>query len=83
MSAQQSDRIIATKVSHVRNEIARLTGLDFSRFTKSMMLSQGQFAAFLNAPANERAELLEELTGTEIYGQVSQQVFQNHKDASN
>jgi exonuclease SbcC len=79
----QNDQIIATKVSQVRSEIASLTGLDFSRFTKSMMLSQGQFAAFLNAPSNERAELLEELTGTEIYGQVSQQVYQNHKDASN
>ena len=73
------DQIIATKVSQVRNDIARITGLDFSRFTKSMMLSQGQFAAFLNAPANERAELLEELTGSEIYGLVSQQVFENHK----
>jgi exonuclease SbcC len=79
---EQEDQILATKVSQVRSEIARLTGLDFSRFTKSMMLSQGQFAAFLNAPANERAELLEELTGTEIYGQVSQQVYQNHKNAS-
>ncbi|MFB0999971.1 MAG: AAA family ATPase, partial [Colwellia sp.] len=79
----ENDQIIATKVSQVRTEIASLTGLDFSRFTKSMMLSQGQFAAFLNAPSNERAELLEELTGTEIYGQVSQQVYQNHKNASN
>jgi exonuclease SbcC len=83
MSTAQNDQIIATKVSQVRNEIASLTGLDFSRFTKSMMLSQGQFAAFLNAPSNERAELLEELTGTEIYGQVSQQVYLNHKNASN
>jgi exonuclease SbcC len=82
-SAEQDDQILASKVSLVRSEIATLTGLDFSRFTKSMMLSQGQFAAFLNAPSNERAELLEELTGTEIYGQVSQQVYQNHKNASN
>jgi len=83
ISSAHNDQIIATKVSQVRTEIASLTGLDFSRFTKSMMLSQGQFAAFLNAPSNERAELLEELTGTEIYGQVSQQVYQNHKNASN
>ena len=55
--------VIATKVSDIRSEIARLTGLDFSRFRKSMMLSQGEFAAFLNAPANERADLLEELNG--------------------
>jgi len=81
-SEEKEDQILATKISQVRSEIARLTGLDFPRFTKSMMLSQGQFSAFLNAPANERAELLEELTGTEIYGQLSQQVYQNHKNAS-
>ena len=81
-SAGEAD-VIATKVSDIRNEIARITGLDFSRFRKSMMLSQGEFAAFLNAPANERADLLEELTGSEIYGDISKAVFEQHKDASN
>jgi exonuclease SbcC len=74
--------VIATKVSDIRTEIARLTGLDFSRFRKSMMLSQGEFAAFLNAPANERADLLEELTGSEIYGDISKAVFEQHREAS-
>ncbi|MFT5813676.1 MAG: exonuclease SbcC [Psychroserpens sp.] len=76
-------KVIATKVSDIRTEIARLTGLDFSRFRKSMMLSQGEFAAFLNAPANDRADLLEELTGSEIYGDISKAVFEQHKEASN
>jgi len=80
--ATLSGDILAEKLSTVRSEIARITGLDFSRFTKSMMLSQGEFAAFLNAKATERAELLEELTGTEIYGLVSQQIFENHKEAN-
>ncbi len=75
--------VIATKVSDIRVAIARITGLDFSRFRKSMMLSQGEFAAFLNAPANERADLLEELTGSEIYGDISKAVFEQHKEASN
>lgn len=60
---------------------ATLTGLDYGRFTRSMLLSQGQFAAFLNAKPKERAELLEELTGTEIYGQISAMVFEQHKSA--
>ncbi len=46
-----------------------------------MMLSQGQFAAFLNAKASERAELLEELTGTEIYGLISAAIYERHKEA--
>ncbi len=61
--------------------IAEITGLDFPRFTKSMLLAQGGFAAFLNASANERAELLEELTGTEIYGDISRRVFEQAREA--
>ena len=74
-------KILADKVRDKLDAIAQLTGLDFGRFTKSMMLSQGQFAAFLNADANDRAELLEELTGTEIYGRLSERVFEQHKEA--
>lgn len=73
--------IIAEKLKEVKEKVAEITGLDFSRFRKSMMLSQGEFAAFLNAPANDRAQLLEQLTGTEIYGDISKKVFENHKAA--
>ena len=75
------NQIVADKVKDKLELVASLTGLDFERFTKSMMLSQGQFAAFLNADANKRAELLEELTGTEIYGRLSAAVFDRHKQA--
>ncbi|UDQ81202.1 exonuclease subunit SbcC [Erwinia rhapontici] len=75
------NHIVADKVKDKLERVASLTGLDFERFTKSMMLSQGQFAAFLNADANKRAELLEELTGTEIYGRLSAAVFDRHKQA--
>lgn len=73
--------ILADKVKDKLALVAELTGLDFGRFTKSMLLAQGGFAAFLNAAPNERAELLEELTGTEIYGQISQQVYEHYKAA--
>lgn len=75
-----SGKIVADKVKDKLDMTAKLTGLDYDRFTRSMMLSQGQFAAFLNADANDRASLLEELTGTEIYGTVSASVFENHKN---
>jgi exonuclease SbcC len=74
-------KILAEKVKDKLDLTASLTGLDYGRFTRSMMLSQGQFAAFLNAKPKERAELLEELTGTEIYGQISARVFEKHKEA--
>ena len=75
-----SGKIIADKVTEKLDVTAQLTGLDYERFTRSMMLSQGQFAAFLNANAKDRASLLEELTGTEIYGTVSAAVFEKHKN---
>ena len=76
---ERDGTIITTKINEKIDKIADITGLDFSRFTKSMLLAQGGFSAFLNATSNDRAELLEELTGTEIYGDVSKWVFDKHK----
>lgn len=73
--------ILTTHIKDKARRIAEITGLDFARFTKSMLLAQGGFAAFLQATANERAELLEELTGTDIYGRISESVFARARDA--
>ncbi|WP_115719900.1 exonuclease subunit SbcC [Gallaecimonas mangrovi] len=69
--------ILTDKINDKLKLTEQLTGLDFGRFTMSMLLAQGGFAAFLNADANKRAELLEELTGTDIYGHISQKVFED------
>ena len=74
--AKLDGTILTHKINEKLNQVSSITGLDFSRFTKSMMLAQGGFAAFLEASANDRAELLEELTGTEIYGDISRRVFE-------
>ncbi|TRX72471.1 SbcC/MukB-like Walker B domain-containing protein [Carboxylicivirga sp. M1479] len=67
-----------------RNEIpaenARLIGLNFDQFLRSILLSQGDFARFLKSNANERGELLEKLTGTEIYRRIGQKAFYKSKD---
>ncbi|GAD89517.1 hypothetical protein VHA01S_021_00110 [Vibrio halioticoli NBRC 102217] len=77
----ESGTIIADKVKTKLDQVNSITGLDFARFTKSMMLSQGQFAAFLNTDANKRAELLEELTGTEVYGLISARIHDSYSQA--
>lgn len=46
-------------------------GLSFDQFRRSALLAQGDFAAFLRADARDRSELLERMTGTEIYSQLS------------
>ncbi|MCP3135780.1 AAA family ATPase [Pyxidicoccus xibeiensis] len=66
-SSQQYGR---TK-SEVLAAIQERLGLSFDQFRRSALLAQGEFAAFLKADANERAELLERMTGTEVYSRVS------------
>lgn len=78
--AKGDGTILAERLGEKLALVEQLTGLDYARFTRSMMLAQGGFAAFLNAKAAERAELLEQLTGTEIYGQISMQVFQRARE---
>lgn len=79
--ADAAGQILADKIGEKNRKIEDITGLSFERFTKSMLLAQGGFAAFLNADANARAELLEQLTGTDIYGQISQRVFERAREA--
>ena len=78
-----SGRIIADKVNNTRDKVKELTGMDFTRFTQAMMLEQGKFDAFLSADRNDKAEVLELITGTEIYGTISQMVYARSKDENN
>ncbi len=60
------------KLRETREAISRSTGLSYEQFCRSILLAQNEFAAFLRASSQERAELLEALTGTEIYRVISQ-----------
>jgi exonuclease SbcC len=71
--------ILADKGREVDPMIESLTGLDAQRFLRSVLLAQGQFAAFLKAKPNERAELLEKITGTEIYSDLSVLAYETHR----
>jgi len=71
-----NETTIEEKKSLVPKVVEEKSELDFSRFCRSMMLAQGDFAAFLNAKESERAELLEKMTGTDIYGLISEQIYE-------
>ncbi len=66
---------IADKTSAVRKLVEEITGLDRERFTRTVMLAQGKFDAFLNA-GDAKAAILEQITGTEIYSRISSTVKQ-------
>jgi exonuclease SbcC len=71
-----SGEIFESKIRGVAGQIEAATGMDFDRFTRSMLLAQGGFAAFLQAAPDERAPILEQITGTEIYSQISIRVHE-------
>ncbi|MEZ0610091.1 AAA family ATPase [Fibrella sp. WM1] len=56
-----------------------LIGLSYEQFVKSIVLAQGAFDQFLKAKAAERSKMLEKITGTEIYRQLSRKAFEHHK----
>ncbi|WP_373047782.1 AAA family ATPase [Vulgatibacter sp.] len=62
---------IGRVLTEVRAEIRNRVGLDYEQFCRSVLLAQGEFAAFLRADEKKRAELLEAVTGTAIYRELS------------
>ncbi len=73
---------IAEKIKEVDEKVEQITGLDYDRFSRSVVLSQGDFAAFLKSGEKERSDLLERITGTEIYSQLSMAAFQRFRAAA-
>nr|WP_255216604.1 AAA family ATPase [Pseudenhygromyxa sp. WMMC2535] len=71
----------AGRKSDVLAEIEARLGLDFDQFRRSVLLAQGEFAAFLEASGNERAELLERMTGTGLYRELGRAAFERAKIA--
>ncbi|MCG3658057.1 AAA family ATPase [Aliarcobacter butzleri] len=78
VSEVESGKVLESYLSKVPKYIEELSGLDFDRFIQSMMLAQGSFDAFLKARENERSSLLEKITGTQIYKQISQEIYQTY-----
>ena len=76
---KQVFEIIAEKISDAKAIIEEITGLDYGRFCRSVLLSQGDFAAFLKAGERARSELLERITGTDIYTRLSIAAYDRHK----
>lgn len=62
---------IGSTRTEVKDHIRRLLGLEFAQFIRAVLLAQNEFATFMRADDNERARLLETLTGTGAFTQIS------------
>jgi len=65
--------------TEVKAEIEKRIGLSFEQFTRAVLLAQNEFSAFLKSEDNERGELLETLTGSTIYTEISMRAFERAK----
>lgn len=69
---EAAKQLIGRNKTEVLPAIERIVGLTFDQFRRSVLLAQGDFAAFLRAKGDERSDLLERMTGTDIYSRISQ-----------
>ena len=74
-------RVVAASIREAESRIEELTGLNFDRFTRSIMLAQFRFAEFLQANSNDRAAILEQMTDMDIYRRISMAVYERAKQA--
>lgn len=72
-------KVLANKKRDVSNLVIEKSGMDLDRFTRSILLAQGSFSAFLKATADERAPILEQITGTEIYSDISKKIHERQR----
>ncbi len=75
------DQVLATTSHQVCARIIDITGMNFRNFTRSILLAQGDFAAFLNALDNERMDILEKIISADIYADYKKEVNQKAADA--
>ncbi|MGP5132799.1 AAA family ATPase [Psychrobacter cibarius] len=79
ISEVNTGKILEEKKSKTSAYIQNLIGMDFNQFTRSIMLAQGSFAAFLKSDIGDRAAILEKITGTAIYAKISLNVHEKKR----
>ena len=72
-------KILESKASLCQKKAVKIMHMNFEQFTRSVMLAQGNFAAFLKADAGEKGEILQQITGTQIYGKIGIKAFEIQK----
>lgn len=77
----EDGQVLASQTTQVNTQIQELTGFTSDEFRRSVLLAQGDFDAFLRADTNERAALLEKVTGSDVYRAISKRIFERNKSA--
>lgn len=76
-----SERSIADGVKPVNEAIERLLGLDFSSFTQTVILPQGDFDRFLKAAPTEQRAILQHLLRHEVFERMRMEAERRRGEA--
>ncbi|MET0554988.1 MAG: SMC family ATPase [Vicinamibacteria bacterium] len=72
---------VADRVKDIEDAVGRILGLDYDGFTRSVVLPQGQFDAFLKGKPEERRKILVTLLGLDVYERMHGIVNRKASDA--
>ena len=82
LSKPASEGVLARAITEHRIQVAAITGLDFKNFCQSVLLAQGEFAAFLQSNVADRARVLESVTDPKgVYRELSKRANAKARDA--
>jgi len=76
---EEGEQLLNETAHEVYDKIVEITGMDFRNFSRSILLAQGDFAAFLTALDSERMDILEKMSGADIYEQHKLQLEQAYQ----
>ena len=60
----------------IQVEMKAAIGLEFKQFCRTTMLAQGEFTRFLNSKDEDKAAILEKITGVDIYSKIGAKIFE-------
>ncbi|MBP1641038.1 MAG: exonuclease complex subunit SbcC [Bacteroidetes bacterium] len=67
-----TEQIVAETKTGCDEKIIEITQLNYEQFLRSVLLAQGEFAAFLSAKNSEKGLLLQQIAGDEIYRKIGE-----------
>lgn len=68
------------KKNDIENEIGKCIGLTFEQFCRTTILAQGEFTRFMQSAEKDKSEILEKLTGTDIYSTIGQKIYNKKQE---
>ena len=73
--SSQDETLICKGSNEMKLAIESRIGLTFGQFCRTSMLAQGEFTKFLKAKDDDKSDILEKLTGTDIYSDISKRIY--------